>query len=61
MEALAEKLDSRLRQWKPDTAEQVRARVSEIIDLADRDLLDLTRSRSVEQEVMDLLDEPEPR
>jgi hypothetical protein len=29
----------------------------EIIDLADRDALDILRSRSVEQEVLDLLDE----
>jgi hypothetical protein len=31
--------------------------VAEIIDLADQDALDIMRSRTVEQEVLDLLDE----
>jgi hypothetical protein len=61
MDSLAEKLDIRLKQWKPDTAEQVRQRVSEIIDLADQDALLIMRSRVVEQEVMDMLDEPASR
>ena len=61
MDALAERLDARLRQCKRDTAEQVRQRVAEIIDLADRDALDVSRSRAVEQEVLDLLDEPTTR
>lgn len=61
MDALAERLDARLRQWKRDTAEQVRQRVAEIIDLADQDALDVLRSRAVEQEVLDLLDEPTTR
>ena len=58
MDALAEKLDAKLREWEPRTAAEVRKRVSEIIDLADEDLLDIMRSRAVEQEVLDLLDEP---
>lgn len=58
MDALAERLDEKLRQWNQDTAEQVRQRVAEIIDLADQDALDIMRSRTVEQEVLDLLDEP---
>jgi hypothetical protein len=61
MDALAERLDEKLRQWSPDTAEQVRQRVAEIIDLADQDALDIMRSRTVEQEVLDLLDEPATR
>lgn len=61
MDALAERLDARLRQWKRDTAEQVRQRVAEIIDLADQDALDVSRSRAAEQEVLDLLDEPTTR
>jgi len=61
MDALAERLDAKLRQWKADTAEQVRHRVTEIIDLADQDALDVMRSRAVEQEVLDLLDEPTTR
>jgi len=40
------------------TVEQVRQRVAEIMDLADQDVLDIMRSRAVEQEVLDLLDEP---
>ena len=61
MDVLAERLDAKLREWKPDTAEQVRQRVAEIIDLADQDALDVMRSRAVEQEVLDLLDEPATR
>jgi hypothetical protein len=61
MDALAKKLDVKLRQWKPDTAEQVRQWVAEIIDLADQDALDILRSRAVEQEVLDLLDAPTTR
>ena len=61
MDALAVKLDSKLRAWKPETAVEVRALVSEIMGLADDDALDLMRSRAVEQEVLDLLDEPRSR
>jgi hypothetical protein len=61
MDALAEKLDSKLRTWKPETAAQVRERVSEVIALADDDVLDVMHSRAREQEVMDLLDEPPTR
>jgi len=58
MDALAEKLDARLRQWRPDTAAEARERIAELIDLADSDALDLLRSRAVEQDVLDHLDEP---
>jgi hypothetical protein len=58
MDALTEKLDIRLRQWKPEIADQVRQRVSEIIEMADLDVLDILRPRAVEQDVLDLLDEP---
>ena len=61
MDALAEKLDAKLRQWRPETAAQVRHCVAEVIDLADQDVLDLVRSRTVEQEVLDSLDEPTSR
>jgi hypothetical protein len=61
MDALLEKLDAKLRRWKPETAAQVRQCVAEVIDLADQDVLDLVRSRAVEQEVLDLLDEPTSR
>lgn len=61
MDALVERLDTRLRQWKPETAARVRQCVAEVIDLADQDVLDLMRSRATEQEVLDLLDEPTSR
>jgi hypothetical protein len=60
MDALAEKLDEKLRQWAPETAAEVRERVAEVIELADQEVLDLIRSRSREQEVLDLLDDPGP-
>jgi hypothetical protein len=61
MEAIAEKLELKLHEWKPETSEKVRALVAEIIDLADDDALDAGRSREVEQEVLDILDEPASR
>jgi hypothetical protein len=61
MDAIAEKLDKKLQRWKAATAEEVRRRVEEIIELADHDALDLIRSRSAEQEVLDILDEPTAR
>jgi hypothetical protein len=36
MDSLAETLDVRLRQWKPETAAHVREQVSELIARADR-------------------------
>ena len=61
MDALTERLDAKLREWKPDTAAQVRQQVTEIIELADQDVLDVLRPRIVEQEVLDMLDEPATR
>jgi hypothetical protein len=61
MDVLIETLNARLREWKPETAAQVRERVTEIIGLADQDVLDLLRSRRLEQDVLDILDEPSPR
>jgi hypothetical protein len=61
MDALAEILDTKLRTWKTETAAEVRDRVAEVIALADDDLLDVMRSRAMEQEVLDLLDEPPTR
>jgi hypothetical protein len=58
-DALVQELYTKLRQWQPDIAEQVRQCLTEIIELADRDALDILRSRVVEQEVLDLIDEPE--
>jgi hypothetical protein len=61
MDTLVEKLDAKLREWKPETAKDVRQRVVEIIELADQNALDLLRSRKREQEALDLLDEPASR
>jgi len=61
VDALAEKLNARLREWKPETAVEARGRITEVIELADRDILDIARSRAAEQEVLDLLDEPPTR
>ena len=61
MDVLVERLDAKLREWEPNTVAEVRRRVAEIIDLADQDVLDIMQSRSVEQEVLNLLDEPIPR
>jgi hypothetical protein len=61
VDALVEKLDARLRAWKPETAAEARERIAEVIDLADHDVLDLSRSRAAEQQVLDLLDEPAAR
>jgi hypothetical protein len=61
VDALLETLDAKLREWKPETAAQVRERVSEIISLADQDVLDLLRSRAVEQDVLDILDDAASR
>jgi len=56
MDAIVEKLDVKLSQWKPEISAEVRSLISEVIDAADEDVLDLMRSRAVEQEVLDSLD-----
>jgi hypothetical protein len=61
MDLLVETLNSKLLEWKPETAADVPERVAEIIALADQDVLDLLRSRSVERDVLDILDAPPPR
>jgi len=61
MDAIAERLDVKLSIWKPEVSREVRAVVSDVIDAADNDVLDLLRSRAIEQEVLDQLDEPSAR
>jgi hypothetical protein len=61
MDGIAEKLDAKLQQWQPEISVEVRMLVSDIIDLADANALDLARSRAAEQEVLNLLDEPASR
>jgi hypothetical protein len=60
-ERRADSLEGMRNNSTPETVEQARSRATEIIDLADRDVLDLLSSRAVEQDVQDLLDEPAPR
>ena len=61
MDAIAEKLNTKLSKWRPEVSREVRTLVSEVIDAADNDVLDLMRSRAIEQEVLDQLDEPASR
>jgi hypothetical protein len=61
MDALVKQLETKLHQWKPDIASQVRESILEIIEMADQDSLDIMRSRVIEQEVLELLDEPETK
>jgi len=56
VDAIAEKLDTKLSKWKPEISQEVRALVLQVIEAADNDALDLMRSRAVEQEVLDELD-----
>ena len=41
MDMLVKRLDAKLREWEPNIATTVRERITEIIDLADQDVLDL--------------------
>jgi hypothetical protein len=61
VDAIAEKLDTKLSEWKPEISREVRALVSQVIDAADNNALDVMRSRAVEQEVLNHLDEPTSR
>ncbi|MEA5514953.1 hypothetical protein [Nodularia sp. UHCC 0506] len=58
MDALIEELNAKLSYWEPAIADQVRHCILEIMEMADQDVLDILRTRTVEQEVLDLLDEP---
>ena len=53
---LVERLDAKLHGWEPNIAATVRE-----IDFTVQDALDIMRSRAVEQEVLDILDEPTSR
>ncbi len=57
MTQLAQKLDQKLVSWRPEVAAQVEQIVTDVIELADSDTLDLQPSRAVVQEVLDTLDE----
>jgi hypothetical protein len=57
MTAIAEELNRKLESWGPDKAAQVERLVTEIIELADTDAMDLLPSRQTVQEVLDHIDE----
>lgn len=57
MTQIAEKLDKKLSTWRPEVAAQVEQIVTDVIELADAQVLDLLPSRTVVQEVLDTLDE----
>lgn len=57
MTQIAEKLDKKLAAWRPEVAAQVEQIVTDVIDLADAQALDLLPSRKLVQEVLDALDE----
>jgi len=57
MTQLAQTLDKKLATWRPEIAAQVEQIVTDVIDLADAQALDLLPSRTVVQEVLDTLDE----
>ena len=46
IDTLAETLDIKLREWRPDIVVQVRQQIEEIIELADQEALDILRSLS---------------
>ncbi len=57
MTAIAEKLDQKMHEWEANKSQAVEKLVSEIIEMADDDALDVGRSRKAEQEVLDMLNE----
>ncbi|MBW4563680.1 MAG: hypothetical protein KME32_21560 [Mojavia pulchra JT2-VF2] len=61
MDSLVETLDTKLRQWKPEVAEQVRQYVGAIIEMADQDALDIMQSRDGVQEDFHKSDDAEKR
>jgi hypothetical protein len=58
MDVRAKRLDKKLQEWGSEVAEQVRRELVDLIELADRGLLDIARSRKVERDVLHLIDEP---
>jgi hypothetical protein len=57
MSQLAQKLDEKLASWRPEVVAQVEQIVTDVIELADTDAIDLLPSRAVVHEVLDALDE----
>ena len=50
MTQLAQQLDKKLASWRPEVAAQVEQIITDVIELADTDTLDLQPSRTVVQE-----------
>ncbi|OGW49527.1 MAG: hypothetical protein A2V62_11335 [Nitrospirae bacterium RBG_19FT_COMBO_58_9] len=61
MTQLTQKLDKKFASWRPEVAAQVEQIITDVIELADTDALDLQPSRAVVQEVLDTLDERQTR
>jgi hypothetical protein len=61
MDVVIENLNVKLLEWQPELANRVHQTVAEIIEMADCDGLDILPSRTVEQDGLDLLDEPTTR
>jgi len=58
MTQLAQQLDKKLATtWSPQVVAQVEQIVTEVMELADANVVDLLPSRTVVQEVLDTLDE----
>jgi len=49
VDTLTKKLNTKFQEWQPDTVEQVRQLVIEIIDLADQDALAILRSQTTDE------------
>ena len=61
MTHLAKTLDEKLATWHPEVAAQVEKIVTEVMELADANAVDILPSRAVVQEVLDTLDESQAR
>lgn len=61
MTQLAKHLDEKFATWSPQIAAQVEQIVTDVIELADAEALDLLPSRTIVQEVLNALDEAETR
>lgn len=61
MESLGHQLDLKLKQWKPKTSNEVKGLILEIMQRADEETLDISRSRKAEQEVLDAIESPRAR
>lgn len=51
MSSVPQKLADKLEEWAPEVSREVETLVADIIELTDIHVLDLARSRRVEQEV----------